>query len=994
MVVGLATFGHQEVTQVDSIWVKDHSVIVWVKLSCWVRFLNPDDRESPTTLLHLYVFIAGEAVPPYIPNEIITIDCGSSSVTLALDDRRWIGDNDSKFIVIDSQSKRSLFLSASTGDVPYITSRLSYSQFTYMIPVASGQKFIRLHFHLNSYPGFDLSKAFFSVKAGPFTLLRNFSALLHAQGKDTLVKEFCVRVEDGQNLNITFTPSSAITGAYALVSGIEIVSMPTGLYYSAAKDLGLTFLGRPSLYHLGNDTALEMIHRIRVGGERIPPTGDTGMYRAWSDDIDYLTVAKPSAIPVNISANLTFGINIPSFTAPRSVYLTARSMGTNKTMNEHYNLTWEFPVDSDFDYFVRLHFCEFQTEITKVGDRVFQIFVANLTAESQADVISWSGGNGFPTYRDYAVAIKNKGIEKKQNLSIKLHPTPEWRTLYSDAILNGVEIFKLSRNGDLAGPNPDPISNLVEQRKPSSRAVPDSDICRHFSLREIKTATNNFDKNFIIGRGGFGEVYKGFINAGSTPVAIKRLNPGSKQGVQEFRTEIEMLSQLRHKNLVSLIGYCEDNNEMILVYDYMVHGTLRDHLYNTNNPQLAWEQRLRICIGASRGIHYLHTGPNHTIIHRDVKTSNILLDEKWVAKVSDFGLSKMNDMSNTHISTAVKGTFGYLDPEYYRLQRLTEKSDVYSFGVVLCEVLCARAPIDRTGDHMQISLAEWTQHCYNKGTLDQIIDPFLQGKISSQSLSKFIEVAISCLASEGNKRPVMSEVVFGLELALQLQESQINGNYENPASDSTVNDYHVLFTSGSGSMNVGFALQVGKALAKEGIYVDAHLFNPPSISLAMSLRNIGEKAGFAWKRLKSMLPSSSEPQAIGDDQGIKDNSLGLKNWLTHIHGEKISVGLKKWVPHLYVNNSDYICCHYTDPEETEEKDADKENVGHTNEQVAAKLFVMSKGKKKFLEAHGLEQWWSDDLDLQLALNKCKLVSRQLKSLYSLPAPQQEQRRPR
>ena len=187
------------------------------------------------------------------------------------------------------------------------------------------------------------------------------------------------------------------------------------------------------------------------------------------------------------------------------------------------------------------------------------------------------------------------------------------------------------------------------------------------------------------------------------------------------------------------------------------------------------------------------------------------------------------------------------------------------------------------------------------------------------------------------------------------------------------------------SLGAGFSLQVGKALAKEGIYVDAHLFNPPSISLAMSLRNIGEKAGFAWKRLKLMLPSSGEPQASGDE-GIKDKSLGLKNWLAHIYEEKTSGGLKKWVPHLYVNNSDYICCHYNDPEGTEEKDADKENVGPTNGQVAAKLFVMSKGKQKFLEAHGLEQWWSDDLDLQLALSKSKLISRQLKSLYSLPAP--------
>ncbi|XP_052207515.1 GDSL esterase/lipase At4g10955 [Diospyros lotus] len=180
------------------------------------------------------------------------------------------------------------------------------------------------------------------------------------------------------------------------------------------------------------------------------------------------------------------------------------------------------------------------------------------------------------------------------------------------------------------------------------------------------------------------------------------------------------------------------------------------------------------------------------------------------------------------------------------------------------------------------------------------------------------------------------------------------------------------------SLGAGFALQVGKALAKEGIFVEAHLFNPPSVSLAMCLRNIGEKAGFAWKRFKSMLPSSGgETQAGGIEMESSSTFMGLK----------------KWVPHLYVNNSDYICCYYTDREGAEEKQADKENIGPgpTNANVAAKLFVLSKGKQKFLEAHGLEQWWSDDLELQLALHNSKLITRQLKSLYSLPASAQTTR---
>ncbi|XP_014522903.1 uncharacterized protein LOC106779326 [Vigna radiata var. radiata] len=187
------------------------------------------------------------------------------------------------------------------------------------------------------------------------------------------------------------------------------------------------------------------------------------------------------------------------------------------------------------------------------------------------------------------------------------------------------------------------------------------------------------------------------------------------------------------------------------------------------------------------------------------------------------------------------------------------------------------------------------------------------------------------------------------------------------------------------SLGAGFALQVGKALAKDGIYVETHLFNPPSVSLAMSLRNIGEKAELVWKRLKSMLPSSSseEGQGIGNG-GDKTLSIGLKSWIPRLSSFKnAGFGVGKWVPHLYVNNSDYICCSYTDPECSEEKnDGDKENVCPTNGhgQVAAKLFVVTKEKQKFHEAHALEQWWSSDAQLQQA--NSKLISRQLKSLYT------------
>ncbi|KAK6155289.1 hypothetical protein DH2020_009537 [Rehmannia glutinosa] len=409
-------------------------------------------------------------------------------------------------------------------------------------------------------------------------------------------------------------------------------------------------------------------------------------------------------------------------------------------------------------------FCEIQLEVTKQNERVFTISINNQTLEIQADVIFWTGGTEIPTFRDYIVWASDDGRRGKKDLRLSLFPNMEGRPKYSNALLNGLEIFKLSdSNRSLAAANPEPgsitsppavaviprgkkktgassviyavigsvigvlavgaaVSFLILRRRRNVKdSVSTSGVAKsswvplfdHFKvygedewikcitavrfmqiflLDEIKTATK-LRRQFRHRKRRIRNVYKGFIDVGGgaiTTVAIKRLNPSSNQGAREFLTEI-----LRHLHLVSLIGYSDENGEMILVYDYMSHGTLRDHLYNSDNSPLNWKQRLQICIGAARGLHYLHTGAKHSIIHRDVKSTNILLDEKFVAKMSDFGLSKVGPtgVGNTHVSTVVKGSFGYVDPEYYRRQQLTDKSDVYSFGVVLFEVLCARPAI-------------------------------------------------------------------------------------------------------------------------------------------------------------------------------------------------------------------------------------------------------------------------------------------------------------
>ncbi|GLT70832.1 hypothetical protein SLA2020_428880 [Shorea laevis] len=234
-------------------------------------------------------------------------------------------------------------------------------------------------------------------------------------------------------------------------------------------------------------------------------------------------------------------------------------------------------------------------------------------------------------------------------------------------------------------------------RKPSALS---EGLCRQFSLAELRAATNNFHHDLKIGEGSFGPVYKGLIDGGSLVVAVKRLSRLSRQGVEEFRNEVQLLCQLRHQNLVSLLGFCHEKDERIVVYEYMTHGGLDGHLFGNADP-LPWKRRLEICIGAARGLHYLHTSAKYAIIHRGVKPSSILLDENWDAKLSDFGISKIGPSSTSKpkLNASTKeiplaGTIGYIDPEYFRTRKLSEKLDVYSLGIVLLEVLCGIRMID------------------------------------------------------------------------------------------------------------------------------------------------------------------------------------------------------------------------------------------------------------------------------------------------------------
>ncbi|KAL0924477.1 hypothetical protein M5K25_005308 [Dendrobium thyrsiflorum] len=289
-----------------------------------------------------------------------------------------------------------------------------------------------------------------------------------------------------------------------------------------------------------------------------------------------------------------------------------------------------------------------------------------------------------------------------------------------------------------------------------------------FTYKEIKAATNNFKD--IIGTGGFGSVYLGKLSDGKL-VAVKVRLDKTQLGADSFINEVHVLSQIRHQNLVSLEGFCYESKQQILVYEYLPSGSLADNLYGSNskNATLNWARRLKIAMDAAKGLEHLHNGSNPRIIHRDIKCSNILLDLDMNAKVADFGLSRQIPQPEiTHITTAIKGTAGYLDPEYYATQQLTEKSDVYSFGVVLLELICGREPLSHAGAPDTYNLVLWAKPYLQAGALE-IVDENLKGRFDVESMKMVASIAVRCVERDAAHRPTMSEVLIELKEAYSIQ---------------------------------------------------------------------------------------------------------------------------------------------------------------------------------------------------------------------------------
>ncbi|XP_020205589.1 receptor-like cytoplasmic kinase 176 [Cajanus cajan] len=339
----------------------------------------------------------------------------------------------------------------------------------------------------------------------------------------------------------------------------------------------------------------------------------------------------------------------------------------------------------------------------------------------------------------------------------------------------------VSRSGNDVGSNSRNSSASISVTSRSEGEILQSSNLKSFSYNELRAATRNFRPDSVLGEGGFGSVFKGWIDehslAATKPgigmiVAVKRLNQDGFQGHKEWLTEINYLGQLQHPNLVKLVGYCFEDEHRLLVYEFMPKGSMENHLFRRGSyfQPFSWSLRMKIALGAAKGLAFLHsTEPK--VIYRDFKTSNILLDTNYNAKLSDFGLARDGPTGDkSHVSTRVMGTRGYAAPEYLATGHLTAKSDVYSFGVVLLEMISGRRAIDKNQPPGEHNLVDWAKpYLSNKRRVFRVMDPRLEGQYSHSRAQAAAALAMQCLATEPKCRPNMDEVVKALE---QLQDSK------------------------------------------------------------------------------------------------------------------------------------------------------------------------------------------------------------------------------
>ncbi|KAM0032297.1 putative protein kinase RLK-Pelle-CrRLK1L-1 family [Helianthus debilis subsp. tardiflorus] len=699
-------------------------------------------------LLSALSFVSSQS--QYVLPDRYFINCGSNS-DINFTGKTFIRDeNPATFSVFGGRKATRNNPTSNTSEI-YKTARVFTQKSWYELETDASNSFMIVRLHFSPFFS-DGSK--FDVSISGFTLLSNF---IVEEKESIVIRELIIRIRSRGRFTIEFTPSSGSSSAF--VNAIEAFTAPSGPFASSPHISPAGYIGE--MDNTSSSYAFSPIYRVNVGGRSIDR--DT-LRRKWTPDDPFIFKSDPAK---NVTLSGTFNQNefwATKYDAPADVYKTAKELTTNSSVN---NI---FGVKKNAMYLVRAHFCDIISPGPDPPNGSFNFFIYG-QYNKEINPGEKVKAPQIPFYYDFVVDSVESGFV---NVSIGAIPASK-----QPVLLNGLEIMELSKNLGIVGISKisgvDDIQNngkkvvgcavgvvvLVlligffiwlkyQKRKPvvgtkrETNTVPSDDWSSYmsknteltidhppqilnlnlkFQFADILRATNSFDESLVIGKGGFGKVYKGALIDGKT-VAVKRCEKGHGQGRPEFVKEIMVLTKIRHQHLVTLIGYCDEKSEMILVYEYMENGTLQDHLCNTDkdNEKLSWSQRLEICIGATRGLHYLHTGLEPGIIHGDESEMDI------------------------------KGSFGYLDPEYISCLKLTQKSDVYSFGVVLLEVLCARPALDSTLPFEEANLADWAMNHIKDGTVEKIVDPYLVDKINPNSLTKYLETVDKCLKNTGDAR--------------------------------------------------------------------------------------------------------------------------------------------------------------------------------------------------------------------------------------------------
>ncbi|XP_006654184.1 probable LRR receptor-like serine/threonine-protein kinase At1g56140 isoform X2 [Oryza brachyantha] len=563
-----------------------------------------------------------------------------------------------------------------------------------------------------------------------------------------------------------------------LVLGSTKSSIPAGL--NCLQQDTPCFLGTPKYYSFAVD----------CGGNISTEGSDNTIYEADATDLGYASyyVTDQTRWGVSNVGNFfqaTNGMNIIYSSQDFQNAVDSKLFETAR-MSASSLRYYGFGLENG-NYTVRLQFAEFAFPDTKtwlsLGRRVFDIYVQGALKEKNFDIRKTAGGKSFTTInRTYtATVLKNfleihlfwagKGTSAIPTqgyygpmisaLSVTPNFTP---TVRNGVPKNGIKAGTIA--GILTGVSVIGLAGLfgifmwikkrrmAQQNEELYNLVGRPDV---FSNTELKLATDNFSSQNIIGEGGYGPVYKGKLPDGRV-IAVKQLSESSHQGKSQFVTEVATISAVQHRNLVKLHGCCIDSKTPLLVYEYLENGSLDRAIFGHSSLNLDWVMRFEIILGIARGLSYLHEESSVCIVHRDIKASNILLDTALTPKISDFGLAKLYDEKQTHVSTRIAGTFGYLAPEYAMRGHLTQKADVFAFGVVMLETLAGRSNTNSSLEQSKIYLLEWVWEQYEKEQALRILDPSLKEFNRDEAL-RVIRVALICTQGSPHQRPPMSKVV-------------------------------------------------------------------------------------------------------------------------------------------------------------------------------------------------------------------------------------------